>query len=463
MQSQHPLADKFAFASLCFLVVWAPIPLGSNRVWSAELLQLLVAVIAANCCWLLARKKISPSAALRSSKLTLGLFFCIAVWSSIQLLPLPYHDGWQELSHDLNSTAYKLQKSILYTLVLFITLQLVNTRPRLQVFAHVIVISGVLQAVYAVITLLGGPQFDILTIKGMSSYKGDATGTFINRNHLAGYLEMTLAVGTGLLIASLELGEGGKSWRERIRRLLQAMLGGKARLRLFLVIMVIALVMTHSRMGNAAFFASMGICAVIGLMLFRQNSRSMVILFSSMIIIDVFIVSTWFGLERLVQRIEGTEIATEERTDVNATALPWVQENWLTGSGAGSFSSQFPAYRTADISGFFDFAHNDYLQILGEYGVIGGSFFAAIVLLCLYSAIQAQRERRNSLQRGMAFAAMMGIMSLLIHSTVDFNLHIPANAMLFTILCSIALIARHLNTEKSESSRRNQKSMLNEA
>jgi putative inorganic carbon (HCO3(-)) transporter len=66
-----------------------------------------------------------------------------------------------------------------------------------------------------------------------------------------------------------------------------------------------------------------------------------------------------FGLDKLANRIEQTRISEEVRLDVNANAWLWIQEHWLSGSGAGSFGSQFPAYRTADVSPFFDFAHND--------------------------------------------------------------------------------------------------------
>jgi putative inorganic carbon (HCO3(-)) transporter len=119
------------------------------------------------------------------------------------------------------------------------------------------------------------------------------------------------------------------SWRERSRRFLRALLEGKARVRLFLVIMVIALVMTHSRMGNSAFFASMGISAMIGFFIYRKVSRSLVILFASMIIIDLFIISAWFGLDKLATRIEQTHISEEVRLDVNANAWPWVENHWF--------------------------------------------------------------------------------------------------------------------------------------
>lgn len=445
-------ADTWLFAGLCLIVILAPLPLGSNRAWAAQLLQLSIAVLAAGAAWVLARGLVAPSAALRNSLPAILLFAAIPAWTLLQLLPLP--PAWLPISQDPGASLYKLQKSIAYLLVFLLCLQLLDTPARLERLAQIIVISGVLQATYGVLVATGGPSMDLLGIHALTPHKSDATGTFLNRNNLAGYLEMALAVGIGLLIAGFSSTDSATSWRARLRRLLTILLGGKARIRLFLVIMVIGLVMTHSRMGNAAFFASMGISAVIGLAIFRKSSRSMVILFASMVAIDLLIISSWFGLARLAERIENTSLAEEARTDVNTHALPWLQDHWLTGSGAGSFASQFPFYRKSDVAHFFDFAHNDYLQLLGEYGLIGGLMFAGIAVLSLHAAIQAQRRRRNPLLRGMGFAAMMGIISLLIHSTVDFNLHIPANAMLFSMLCALAFLARHQGQDAKENSPR---------
>lgn len=443
--------DSWLFLALCTLLLWAPLPLGSNRPWSSAILQVLTGLIAGCLCWLLAQQRLQPSTTLKKSWPAIALFFAIPLWSFVQLLPMTQPD-FHPISLDINATLFKLQKSLCYALLFTISLQLVNTGERLRTIAMIIVASGLFEASYAVLTVLGGSDFDILRIRQVGQHNGDASGTFVNRNHFAGYIEMCLAVGIGLLISTFKENNSDANWRERARELLRALLGEKIRLRLFLVAMVIALVMTHSRMGNSAFFASMGISATIGYLLYRQTSRSMVILFGSMILIDVFIVSAWFGLDKLANRIEQTQMNNEVRLDINANAWIWFKEHWLTGSGAGSFISMFPRYRTNDVIGFFDFAHNDYLQILGEYGLLGASLFAAIALYALWTSLQAQRVRRTALLRGMSFAAMMGLISLLIHSSVDFNLHIPANAALLTMLCSFAFIARHLK-QPSKASR----------
>ena len=95
---------------------------------------------------------------------------------------------------------------------------------------------------------------------------------FVNPNHLAGFLEIALAVGIGLLIADLE-DTGQRTWRRFVRDIAQVLLSRKAPLRIFLIVMVVGLVMTRSRMGNTAFFSSLLVAGAIGLALSRHASN----------------------------------------------------------------------------------------------------------------------------------------------------------------------------------------------
>jgi len=170
--------------------------------------------------------------------------------------------------------------------------------------------------------------------------------------------------------------------------------------------------------------------------------------------VDVLILGSWFGLDKLAQRLETTDAEREERTFVFQNSLQTLQDFWLTGSGAGSYYSIFPNYRDNQSYFFYDFAHNDFLQFWIEYGLIGCLFFVSIVILSFIKAIQAQQQRHTAILKGMGFAAMMGIMSIMIHSSTDFNLQIPANALLFTLLCAVACIAHSMEHQEHETKRR---------
>jgi len=212
--------------------------------------------------------------------------------------------------------------------------------------------------------------------------------------------------------------------------------------------------MTRSRMGNAAFFSSMLIAGTIGLATSRHATRSTVVLLVSLIIIDIFVVGTWFGVENVIKRYEQTTIyrelqptggSVEERLEPSRYALNMIKDYPLTGSGGGSFYAAFPKYRPSDISAYFDYAHNDYVQISTDTGVIGLGLLGLVVLSTFVVALRALYERRDPLCRGIAFGATMGIIALMIHSWVDFNLQIPANALTFVVLLALGWTAYSMN------------------
>ncbi len=184
------------------------------------------------------------------------------------------------------------------------------------------------------------------------------------------------------VLAQMDL-RGARNMRLRLRGFLRAMLGPKARLRIFLVVMVIALVLTRSRMGNAAFFAALTLVGLFALWRLRGRSRPLVVLVVSVLIIDVFMVGTWFGVEQVIDRIQRTvrveqgDWVVQDRTriDVDRESLGIIRRAPLAGWGGGTFYTVYPAWR-GDDQLFMDHAHNDYLEFAVEYGLVGLALLA---------------------------------------------------------------------------------------
>ena len=321
-----------------------------------------------------------------------------------------------------------------------LTLLLLNTRDRVKTAIWTVVLAAGFQALYGSLMVMSGLEYGFFSKKW--AYLQKATGTFVNRNHLAGYLEMSLALGIGFLLASSTRYSG--NLQQRLRQFIEMLLSPKVIMRLTLAIMVIGLVMTRSRMGNTAFFASLMITGGLALLLMRNKSKSTTILLTSLLLIDVAIVGTFFGVEKVADRLQNSSIEKESRDEVSRDAFNMWLENPILGTGAGSFKYTYPSHKSEDVTStsLYDYAHNDYLEFLAEFGILVYLALVAAVLISLYWAIQAMRLRRNSLQQGMGFAATMGIIAILIHSSVDFNLQIPANAFMFVFLLAIACIAR---------------------
>jgi O-antigen ligase len=121
-----------------------------------------------------------------------------------------------------------------------------------------------------------------------------------------------------------------------------------------------------------------------------------------------------------------------------------IQDQPLFGSGAGSFYTAFPRYRQEDINLYYDHAHNDYFQFVAEHGIVGTLPLALLIFLTLKTAIQTMRQRKTLLFQAMAFAPVMAILAMLLHSAVDFSLQIPANAATFVMLLALAWVVRYM-------------------
>lgn len=439
MSSVSPPLERTLVVATLLTLVWLPLPLGSNRDWAVGLLVLLIGALASTWAFAQLRGKLGlhaqqlPKAALP----LLGMLLLSQAWVATQWLG--------GLSVDNGATFQYLLLGLAYCLLFLLIVSLFNTRKRLTLLLVTLVVSGTLQAFWGAFMTLSGIEWLLAGPK--TSYIGDATGTFVNRNHLAGYLEMTLACGIGLLLALRD--DKPFSWIN----LLQLLMGPKARLRLALVIMVIALVMTHSRMGNAAFFASLLLVGGLFVLIEKEHRLRNGLILASLILIDVLVISQYFGLEKLKDRVLNTRLhdvvvdgevvqqANEVRDDVFGYAIPLLWERPITGQGAGSFEAVFPQYPGADIRLNFDHAHSDYLQFAIEFGLLGSLPLAAFVLLALWHALRALWRRESVYRSGVGFAATMGIIALLIHSSTDFNLQIPANAATLVVLCAIAVLA----------------------
>lgn len=439
MSHRSTRLDRFLTAAVLILLVWLPLPLGSNRDWAVGMFVALTGLLGGVWSVALLRGALPESRALRPALPMLGVLLAAQGWVAVQWLG--------GLSVDVGATFRYLLLGLAYCLLFLLIVSLFHTRRRLTWLLATLVVSGTLQAFHGTFMTLSGIEWLLATPK--TSYIGDATGTFVNRNHLAGYLELTLACGIGLLMALRD----GRPFRWIY--LLEMLMGAKARLRLALVVMVIALVMTHSRGGNGGFFTALMLAGGLFVLRDKENRLRNSLILASILLIDVLVISQYFGLERLKDRVVNTRLhdvvvdgevvqkANEVRDDVFLYALPLVQDKPLTGQGAGSFEAVFPKYPGEDIRLHFDHAHNDYLQFFIEYGLIGCLPLLAFVLLALWRALQALWRRESMYSSGVGFGAAIGIVALGIHSLSDFNLQIPANAATLVALCAIAVLANH--------------------
>ncbi|MDD4927921.1 MAG: O-antigen ligase family protein [Gallionella sp.] len=473
--SEGDLAKLWA---LFALIVYAPLPLASNRPWALALLGLMAGGLLLWTVWC------SGLQLWHRARVPLILLLLWMGLLAMQLVPLPgaflhlldqraasgfslADAGRGTISIDPYSTRLYLAKAMILSAVFWLVVMLVNSRRRIEWLAAVIVFSGLLQAVIGVVLMATGTTFQIFFVT-MDNPR--AHGTFVSPNNFAGYLELTLAVGIGLMIAKLD-GRASVSWRQRLHAWLAVLLSFKAMLRLALIIMVIGLVASRSRMGNPAFFVSLLLTGLFVVIFSKHAARTTVYFIISLIVLDVVIIGGMVGVEKVVQRIESTNIETqvrpvapvgvqavpvvpvagglllqrlspeesvEERSEAGLASVQIVRHFPWLGTGGGTFHLVFPHYKPVRLAfGFWDHPHNDFVEFASEVGLSGMLLLVVMVIHSLLKSAMQVVQSRDRLVLGMAFASLMGVVSLLIHASVDFNFQNPANAMLFLILLSL--------------------------
>ena len=448
------LLPRFLQYYLFSLLVWLPVPLGSNRPWAWLILQISAFSLVLACVLL---NRHNEYLGLKKTSWPIVLWLAFIVLSFMQIIPLPLGLlewlgpdrtnqafgsalTWQYLSTDPGQSQVSFIKTLSYFCVFLSCLMLINDEKQLRRLLIVMVLSGTLQAIYGVLEILSGSGVSLVFDLPVSE---SATGSFVYKNHFANFLMLCLSAGIGLMMMDIQNHKAQKIQDWRIAAI-DTLLADKTLIRLCLAIMVIALVMSRSRMGNTAFFSAMIVVGIFTFLLEKKKSRGLVILLVSMLVIDLFIVSKWFGLEKVQQRLVETSFSDETRDEVLVDSLAIVGDYPLFGTGGGSFYSVFPSYKNAVINAFYDHAHNDYLELTIEYGLIGLAILGLLLLFALLKAVKALKDNVSPLSKGCAFACLMAYIGMLIHISVDFPLQAPANAVYFVVFIALPFISHNI-------------------
>lgn len=464
MKSQAPVKatitlDRCLFVALLVLVVWLPLPWGSNR-FAAEA---FLGVMAGGLCLIYLigqifkndRAAFSP----RRYLLPIVLWALWLSWIFFQTIPLSqswlmtlapsaaryYGSVFPDLAASQHTwpisllperTKQQLLLSLGYFSLYVLVVGLARDRGRMKLLGQIIVVSALAQAIYGGLMTLTGLEYGFFEKK--TAYLGFATGTFINRNHLAGYLELGAAMAIGLILADLKVADLS-TWKKRLVAVLDFLFSTRLRIRVFLAIIVVGLVLTRSRGGNLAFFSAL---IVLGptYLFFKERKLFLksLILFLSLLVVDIWIVSNWYGLEKLTTRIEQTNTETEARTYAFKAYPGLIDEYSRSGSGMGTFAAVFGKNQPDEAQGYYDHAHNDYAEFLIEAGMPGALTLMLLVGLSCLHAGSVILKRNDRLRVGVCFAFLMATTELALHSLTDFNLQIPANAATYVIMMAMA-------------------------
>ncbi len=263
-------------------------------------------------------------------------------------------------------------------------------------------------------------------------------------NHFAGLLEMILPLALGLALYYAQKSRVRSrrgSWREFQTRLANPEMLKCLLLLLAVTVLFLGIVFSFSRMGLISMFASL---AVMGAVLWIGRHRNpLPTALIPVLLFSAISAAVWVGAGPVVSHFEELshddplDRGTEGRMAIWNDSIELIRQNPWTGAGLGCFEIAFTRVQSVELSYTMDHAHNDYLELVAELGIPAAAllFIALFALAAL--TVQAALRARSGLARAHALGALGGITALLVHSLADFNLHIPANALVFSVLLGL--------------------------
>ncbi len=324
----------------------------------------------------------------------------------------------------------ELMRVVLYAAVFFVVLNNLNRSHSANWVVGAMLAVAAFAAMYGIFQVLTKSS-SVWNYVRWEGYAGRGSGTYICPNHLAGWLELTLPLGLAFLLAG------------RLSHLARILVG-------YAVLVILAgLAATESRGAwMATVLALLGFFAV----LLGQRGQRVPALLLMLLLAGA---TVWFVMEAKtssdrVRQVLGLEHLEDARLHVWPAAVKIWQANFWWGAGPAHFDHLFRIYRDPHVQARAERAHNDYLNTLADWGVVGAALVAVALALLFWGVFRiwrhVQREgddfrSKQSNRAAFVLGAATGLVALLLHGVTDFNFHIPANALAAVTL--MALLGAH--------------------
>lgn len=446
-------AEKWLHGALIALVALAPLPLASNRPLPAALLSAFAGLLLIG--WSVAipgtgRLPIKP----RKILWPLILYGGVCLWIFIQAMPWaptgladPIWRTGSEALHDNiasyisvnpGATLSGLMNLLAYAAIFWLSLQLTRDPAAAMLALRAVIAIGATYALYGIVVYVSGNEW--ITIYRKWAYRDALTSTFVNRNSFATFSGLCLLCAFGLFISQMRhILSAARPARVKAAMLIEHMFMHSRWMTLALISLAIALLLSASRAGVAATGA--GLLFVAASQISWRGPRTGQAI--AMLGVTIAIASVAFLVAggALSLRYAANDALPMEnaRFEIFEIVLGAITTTPWTGTGFGTFSDVFPAYRSPDLSSHFlwDKAHNSYLENALELGLPAMlALNLSIFLLAIRTARGMVERRRDRLfaTLGVAATILVGL-----HSMVDFSLQIPAVSVLYAYLMGLAV------------------------
>lgn len=438
-----------------FILIFAPLAFGTVELWSLTIVEVLTVIAAVfllgPICFHRRHLYYIPGLV----PLLLLLLFIL-----VQLIPLPadfvrffspstYNayapvisvsgGEWIPLTINQKGTLQEFFRVACYGIFYILTIQLLSIDGYLKKTVFVVIGLAACIALLAIIQQVDSPDkiYWFRTVPQNAS----PFGPWINPNQFAGFMEMMSPLALGLFLFYRPRVPLDLTLREKLVNFftmpgsnLYLFLGSAA------VLMALSVFISLCRGGILTITASVFVFMLLYNMKKPKYGRAAILVITGSVIIAV----SWFGWDTIISEFNHGFSPSGELSDGRfflwADSLRIIQSFFLFGTGFGTFIDIFPSFRSFPGYSIFDHAHNDYLELLTDGGIIGFTLAAWFVLAVLRHGWKMIRVRNDQYAVLLGIGAITGIIAMLMHSVTDFNMHNGADGLYFFFLCGLLVV-----------------------
>ena len=394
---------------ICVLVAFAVLAHGAVEPWSEAVLEMGAAVLLLVWAWDVLTNS--------ESKL---------VWNPL-LWPLLVFWLLAAFQLAIGSTAVafltriELLKYSALLALFFLCVQSYRTRAQWRNFVWFLLSFGFAVSLFAILQhfTFNGKLYWVRELK----YGGIPFGPYVNRNHFAGLMELLIPPGLAIQILGAER-------RDQLPLVT-----------LFTLLPIGALFLSASRGGIIGFVAEVGFLVI--LIVARRREKK--VLFAAAVILTLAaILVSWLGIGRALDRFASykkLEASEGRRVEMLHDSLRIYRDHPILGTGLGTLQEVFPLYETLYDGLVVNHSHNDYAEALAETGSIGGLCGLAFLVLLFWTSWKILNLEGDPRSFAYHTGALVACLGLLVHAGVDFNFHIPSNALIFLLQSALATSA----------------------
>jgi tetratricopeptide (TPR) repeat protein len=448
---------KIPYVLFVGILIFAPLAFGTVEQWSLLTLEILIALAVLSSAIYL----IKTSGRLLSAPGLVPLLL-LTGWMLLQIVPLPVFlvrglpsasyqvykpvydmlagNPWMPLTVYQKATVFECIRIVSYMLFYFLTIQILGCGERLKQTVKICSWLAIGVGVCAILQKFSSP--DKIYWFRPCPPNSSPIGPWVYRSQYCGYVETVLPLVLALYIYYRPVTNSEESLRSRVVSFFSPA-GGNLSLLLGLGGLVLITSVFISLCRGGIISVSLSFLFFLLLMGWKRGRYSSLFYFS--MISSLILAVAWFGWDPIIGRFDelfkSKGVLNIDRFAIWRDSFPIVKDFWLTGSGFGTFINIFPDYKTIPNNMMYDHAHNDYLELLTDGGIVGFALVSWFVIAVIREGWKMIGKRRDRYSILISIGALTGIIAMLIHSVSDFNMNNGADGLYFFFLCGLLVSA----------------------